>query len=570
MTEDRIAGVRHRVGSRDARCGLGVLVVLVTLLLSAVPGASASTSRRGAANWPGAHLHALASYRRAARRAAQRDRARAAIVGGARASAEQFPWQVAVLTERDLCSGEIVGLSEIVTAGHCVVDPETGRPLAPGQIVVIAGSSNFSEVEAEGSPVQKRLVGAVRVHPYFSYAAGAGAPDDIAVLDLTTPLNQSASVAPIALPTTTSPTAEGTPATVSGFGAQSAEPEQLDHNLYSLATTVGFSRECGEERANAVFVCASTPSGTICLGDSGGPLVTGSTPTLIGVVDTVRIVGGQLCVDGAEDGFANVTAPEILDFIDGSETPPVAPRGGGAVIRGVLEVGKSLSCEPGSWTASPTFTYGFADSATGQLLQQGASSTYALTSADRGRSILCDIYATNAGGTGLGRTPGLGPIEAARSITAVPPPGPPGAASPVPSAGVLGSKTETISRSRIAALLKKALTPARTAAKIASVVRSGGATVAFDAPEAGSVTIDWYRASGASSSSRGAKVKPLLVASGHKAFSRAGASRIAIRLTSAGKHALRGHAHVALTATGTFTSLGLTPVTVGKSFVLPR
>ncbi|HXP28731.1 MAG TPA: hypothetical protein VN804_03180, partial [Solirubrobacteraceae bacterium] len=59
-------------------------------------------------------------------------------------------------------------------------------------------------------------------------------------------------------------------------------------------------------------------------------------------------------------------------------------------------------------------------------------------------------------------------------------------------------------------------------------------------------------------------------ASGHKAFSRAGASRIAIRLTSAGKHALRGHAHVALTATGTFTSLGLTPVTVGKSFVLPR
>lgn len=66
---------------------------------------------------------------------------------------------------------------------------------------------------------------------------------------------------------------------------------------------------------------------------------------------------------------------------------------------------------PGSWTNNPTFTYVFKNSADLGVLQAWSSPTYQLTSANIGQSILCEVQASNAGGTGIGRTPGLGPIE---------------------------------------------------------------------------------------------------------------------------------------------------------------
>ncbi|HWF33350.1 MAG TPA: trypsin-like serine protease [Solirubrobacteraceae bacterium] len=558
-------------------------MLAAVLLLAAAASASRPRSHAAGTVWSGARAHALAAYRRgralraqSARRHARRRRgAREAIVGGSQTSADQFPWQVAVLTETGLCGGVVVGLGEVLTAGHCVVDPETGEPLLPAEVLVLAGSSNLSEEESVDPAVQERIASAVRVHPYFDYAAGPGTPDDVAVIDVGQALLETATVKSVKALATVLPPAEGMPALVSGFGEQDTEPAELDGNLYALSTTIGFSRECGlEERANALFVCASTPSGTICRGDSGGALVSGSPASLIGVVDTVRIVGGRTCVDGAVDGFANVTAPEILDFVEGSEAPPVAPRGGGAGIRGFIEVGKSLTCEPGSWSGSPTYTYAFIDSA-GQVLQQGPATSYPLTSADLGRAILCEVYATNAGGTGVGRTPALPPIEAARTGAAAgTPPGSGGGAAPVQAAAVssppsgAGIPGPGIGVSQIAALLKKALAPAGKLAKIASLLGSGRTTVTFAAPQAGSVSISWYLAGARASSARDQASKPLLVASGHKAFAKAGSARIAIALTSAGKRALRGRKHATLTAKGTFTRAGASAVTAAKTFVL--
>ena len=74
-------------------------------------------------------------------------------------------------------------------------------------------------------------------------------------------------------------------------------------------------------------------------------------------------------------------------------------------------VRETLSCEPGGWSNSPTFTYVFIDSNDGEVLQQGPSPTYTLTKADIGRSILCEVLAANAGGTGVGRTLALGVVQ---------------------------------------------------------------------------------------------------------------------------------------------------------------
>jgi hypothetical protein len=143
-------------------------------------------------------------------------------------------------------------------------------------------------------------------------------------------------------------------------------------------------------------------------------------------MDTVEVISGQPCRAGAENGFVNTAAPEIGEFIDGSEAPPRAPRGGGAVISAVTEPGHLITCDPGVWSGSPIFTYSFITS-TELTLQSGPSSTYPLTTADVGRLIYCQVSASNQGGTGVGRTP---PLPAIRALAS--PPASPSASAPVP------------------------------------------------------------------------------------------------------------------------------------------
>lgn len=337
--------------------------------------------------------------------------ARAAIVGGSRISIEQAPWQVVVIafvseTEALLCGGSILNETEVVTAAHCVVDPSSKEGIPPGDILVGAGAENI-EIE----PEQVTLAGGVRVHPYYNPNAALPAPDDVAVLRLKNSLVLDRDVQPIAPISTGALLGEGTAVHLTGFGRQHPE-EELNGRLYEIGMTLGSGRECGGEDS-ALFLCASAPDGSLCFGDSGGGLTLPATPaTLVGVTDTVQVVDGKPCMPGAVGGFVNLAAPEIGDFVlEGDESPPRAPRGGGVVLRGEPVVGQTLSCEPGRWSNSPTFTYLFIDGDDGATLQEGSSSTYALTAADVGRSILCELLAANAGGTGVARTSTLGAVK---------------------------------------------------------------------------------------------------------------------------------------------------------------
>jgi hypothetical protein len=337
-----------------------------------------------------------------------------AIVGGNEIGIENVPWQVVVFGEfegrlAEFCGGSILDATHILTAGHCVYGPG-GEPLEPSAFVVTAGTSSLQKGK-ESTTVESRFVEAVRVHPYFRYALGPGTPDDVAVLTLSSPLATGVAVQPISLAPAASSQAEGTSVSLTGFGFESSGGE-FSGKLNSLTLGVRYRRECGGE-ADALFVCASAPGGTACFADEGGALTSTQSPaTLVGVMDIIEDVSGNPCSDGALDGFVNVAAPEIRDFIEGSESPPQAPRGGGAVIEGVPEAGRELKCDPGTWSNDPVYTYVFENSAGGAVLQAGASSTYKLGSGDVGHSILCEVQASNAGGTGIGRTPGLGPIEA--------------------------------------------------------------------------------------------------------------------------------------------------------------
>jgi hypothetical protein len=345
---------------------------------------------------------------------------RPAIVGGNRISILQAPWQATVLailseTEGLLCGGSILNETEVLTAGHCAYDPNTRTQIPADRILVIAGTADLAEEE----PGEEfAIASSVRVHPYYVYnpEATQPAPDDVAVVQLEEPLSFTEAVQPISLTPAGSLLQEGTAVELTGFGEENPVTEELNGELHAVGMNLGFSRECGGE-ADALFLCASTPTGSPCFGDSGSALtVPGPAATLVGVTDTGEIIDGRPCVDGAIGGFANVAAPEIRDFItEDAFAPPRAPRGGGVSVQGVPVVGNSLSCKPGAWSGSPAFTYMFENSDNRAVLQAGASPTYQLSSANLGQSILCEVQASNAGGTGVGRTPGLGPIEEEKS-----------------------------------------------------------------------------------------------------------------------------------------------------------
>jgi Trypsin len=420
-----MAGCRARLGN------ISVLAVVSVVMLVAVSSALASGRVRHS-HWPMSYRVLHGSISRSGLRRVRDDRAlspraRESIVDGSQISIVQAPWQVFVVSVIPLgnkealfllCGGSIIGETHVVTAGHCMFDPETRSRVPTEDVFVVAGTSDFEQFE---TGEQEDEVSNVRVHPDYEYELGAGAPDDVAVLELTEPLKFNTLVQSIG-PAAAAP-AEGAQVNLTGFGAEvsGGEPEGP---LHSLGMTVGFSGQCGGE-TDAVFLCASATDGSGCSGDSGSGLTDGPTPTLVGIMDTVEIISGKECLSGSGNGFVNVAAPEIRDFIEGSESPPIAPRGGGISLRAVAKVGYIATCESGSWSGSPTFSYTFMNSANDEVLQSGSSATYQLTKADVGLAISCEVLASNAGGTGVARTYALPAITDPEESGSGPSPGTP-------------------------------------------------------------------------------------------------------------------------------------------------
>ena len=351
---------------------------------------------------------------------------------------QQAPWQVAVIavfktakgsTESILCGGSIIDASHVLTAAHCVFIAPPDERIPPSDFTVRAGTSNLSSPEAEE---QRVAVAGVRVHPYYTYTPDSGhvIPDDVAVLTLEEPLAFGLAVSPISLTPAGVYLAEGTVVGFTGFGEQNPSTKELNGKLYSLGMNVGSSEKCGGETGedNAVVLCASSPSGAPCSGDSGSALTTlGSPPALLGVMNDGAVIAGKGCIAAGRDSFADVAAPEIQDFIDGSEEPPRAPRGGGAICTAVNpSVGGSMTCQAGNWSNAPTYTYTFIDSSSGQVLQSGASSEYTFSAAVQGSAVFMRLQATNAGGTGIDQTPPTAPVMPAAPVELELPPAPSG------------------------------------------------------------------------------------------------------------------------------------------------
>jgi trypsin len=324
------------------------------------------------------------------------------VIGGSPIDVRSAPWSVLVLhrtgASGTLCSGAILDSLHVLTAAHCVVD--NGVVVSAPTLTVRAGVTNGATPTPSDSE-QDRQVASFRVHHGYVEGDRAGA-DDVAVLTLASPLDLSGPTArAIALPTPDVKWKIGDAVTVSGYGLKSVGGT-IDGSLNTMTATLVDQEEClppALNGANGVLLCAFSGTSSPCSGDSGAALVldASTAPVLIGVTRA------SSCTTNSGASFADVTAPEILQFVEGNDDPPTAPRATSATTlerpTAVMQVGQTVTCKPGGWTGDPAFTYQFWEGLSTTMLTSGPSPTYRLRDGDASRTIFCRVIASNVGGT---------------------------------------------------------------------------------------------------------------------------------------------------------------------------
>jgi hypothetical protein len=132
------------------------------------------------------------------------------------------------------------------------------------------------------------------------------------------------------------------------------------------------------------------------------------------------------------------------------------------------------------------------------------------------------------------------------------------------------SPATSISAAQIAALLGQQLIPSGKAAKIATLLKSGGLKMSFKALEAGTLSVQWYEIPAGAKLAKKVKAKPVLVASGQTTFSAAGTKTLRIRLTAAGRKVFKHARRVKLEAKGGFMPKSGTTISDTTTFALGR
>jgi hypothetical protein len=345
------------------------------------------------------------------------------IVGGSAVDVRNAPWSVLVLQRTgdggSLCSGAIIDATHVLTAAHCVV--ENGTPAPASTLTVRAGVTNAAAPSATDS-LQDRQVTSVRVHGGYVQGSKTGG-DDVAVLALGAPLDLNGPTArAIALPGPSTALKLGDGVSLAGYGLKTVSGT-IDGTLNGMNGTLVDQSAClppAYDTANGVLLCAFSGSSSPCSGDSGSALVlTAPTPILVGVTRAAS------CSSNSVASYANVTAPEILQFIQGNDNPPMAPRPQTTSTlkhpTPIMQVGQTVTCMPGGWSGSPALSYEFREGTNDDVLQSGDSSGYRLRDADAGRTLLCRVLAANAGGTTFDESaPTVSPVVNAPDVSVEP------------------------------------------------------------------------------------------------------------------------------------------------------
>jgi hypothetical protein len=158
----------------------------------------------------------------------------------------------------------------------------------------------------------------------------------------------------------------------------------------------------GGQEVGQTLTCAGGPATATTVNyqwlRNGAPIsaATASTYVLTGT-DAGTSIQCQVTAANANAGSQAVSKPPVAVAPAPSLPAPTPPTGAIPAPSGTASAGQTLTCAPGTWTGSPTFTY--------QWLRNGipivgaTASTYVVQAADVPGAIQCQVTGTNVSGS---------------------------------------------------------------------------------------------------------------------------------------------------------------------------
>jgi hypothetical protein len=294
---------------------------LLMLLANALPASAAPALRLA--------IHrALSSAHRSTQPLYRGPRALASIIGGVEAANGTFPYLAYVIDKTEegyeLCTGTVIAVNVILTAGHCAENATTGVINAPSGYVIVTGNVEWSSSARQVSAVSK-----VVIYPGYS---GGYAVGDAALLVLSTPT--SAPAIPLATwPSDATDLEAGKAAIFAGWGKTYFAQEYPTERLRWAETVLQRPSYC-ETNSPTFFpsdeLCVINPpeyETGACQGDSGGPLIS-LNPSGSGVIEigvTSHVYGECLTTRPTVLTRADLIASWAHNWIEGVKPPPPPP-----------------------------------------------------------------------------------------------------------------------------------------------------------------------------------------------------------------------------------------------------
>ncbi|MFK7975641.1 MAG: trypsin-like serine protease, partial [Halioglobus sp.] len=243
------------------------------------------------------------------------------VIGGTPARVNAYPWIAALVRTVELggepigCGGSLIEPLWVLTAAHCLFDPDSAVQELPSQLNVLLGTNNLL------SGGQRIAIAQTIVHENYNFD-DVSQKNDIALLRLATPATQIL-IAPLT-PEQAPLAAVGRIVTVAGWGATDNLGNTLSFNsLLEVALPVVSDSECNaqsENNADTQLCAGGDANRDSCPGDSGGPLTVpfdGARAALAGIVSRGPSMAPNFCGDRGFPGiYTRVSA--YRDWIVGT------------------------------------------------------------------------------------------------------------------------------------------------------------------------------------------------------------------------------------------------------------